>query len=146
MFQPKYVNDEALIRNFVLPKRRKRLMLLLRSPRGRKLMIESLSMGGDIDPRYLHRIPEHKWSRESIVSLLQRHGANPRVYLLSENPELDGQELDLQNAVEAVVGSGRMTLMLCNEGSLGYLEGAGPSDHYLLERDESRQVGSSRSE
>jgi hypothetical protein len=53
---------------------------------------------------------------------------------VSEDPDIDGKRLPLDEALLLVVGAGNGTLLSCVPGLLAYYEGEGPGDRFLLAR------------
>ena len=59
---------------------------------------------------------------ENIYRLLQAKGAGLTGWVLSEDPEIDGQEMDLRAALEHVNGRQIGTILSCVPGKLAYFE------------------------
>jgi hypothetical protein len=53
---------------------------------------------------------------------------------LAEDAALDGRELALGDALSRVVGRGMGAFVSCVPGQLGYFEGEGPHERWLLSR------------
>jgi hypothetical protein len=85
-----------------------------------------------LDPRFVSPAPE--LSAIELGARLREHGAGDRCYLLSEDPDLDGRELPLDEALVAIVagGSPHATFVSCLPGQLAYFYGAEPGDRYVL--------------
>ena len=124
----------ALIRAFVAPERQERLLGLLQSPRGRDKVRAGLAHFAALDARYAVQIPAGEQSPESIVRLLRQRGAPATCVLLAEDDALDGQELGLEDALRQIVGRGMGAFVSCVPGQLGYFEGEGPRERWLLSR------------
>lgn len=85
-----------------------------------------------LDPRFATPTEE---SASALVSQLREKGAEDSCYLLSEDPDLDGRELPLAEAL-AVIVDGRTehaTFVSCVPAQLAYFHGAAPGERYLLE-------------
>ena len=54
--------------------------------------------------------------------------------LLAEDAALDGQELQLEEALRQIVGRGTGTFVSCVPGQLAYFEGEEPRERWLLSR------------
>ena len=76
----------------------------------------------------LHAEEEHDW----ILSKLKALGASRSCYLVSENPDWDGARVDLDDALDTVVGRGYGTLISCVPGRVAYYEGEDPGDRWVL--------------
>jgi hypothetical protein len=86
-----------------------------------------------LDPRFA--TPAHDQSALALSNQLREKGAGDRCYLLSEDPELDGRELLLDDALVAIVDgvSQHATFVSCVPARLAYYHAADPGDRYLLE-------------
>jgi hypothetical protein len=127
-------HEEALIRGFVLRTRRQRVLALLRNAKRRRKALNTLYHFRDLDPRYLVDIPPSDQGVGSIAALLAQRGAPDTCHIISTNQDLDGRALPLVEALEQIVGSGDGTLLSCVPGQLGYFEGEGPGDRFILAR------------
>lgn len=136
--------EESLIRAFLLPERRARLLALLASPKRRRKLTAGLAHFAALDPRFATRIDPARQSSAAILALLRERGAPPTCFLLSESADLDGREMPLADALNAVVGRGMGTLISCLPGRLGYYEGEEPGEGYVLARPVER-IGSEAS-
>jgi hypothetical protein len=128
--------DEALIRTFVDPAREERLARYLASPADRDRLREELGQLRELHPGYRQPLPAERQTPVELERLLRTMGAPDSCRLLSEDPELDGLELGLRDALDWVMGSGRTTFVSCIPGRLAYFEGKRPDDRYVLERPE----------
>lgn len=86
-----------------------------------------------LDPRFA--TPVYEQSASALGAHLREKGAGDRCYLLSEDPDLDGRELALDEALVAIVdgGSRHATFVSCVPAHLAYFHGAEPGERYLLE-------------
>ncbi|HEY8645102.1 MAG TPA: hypothetical protein VIL77_04405 [Gaiellaceae bacterium] len=86
-----------------------------------------------LDPRFATPVQEQ--SAFELGAQLREKGAGDRCYLLSEDPDLDGRELALDEALVAIVdgGSHHATFVSCVPGRLAYFHDAEPGNRYLLE-------------
>src|SRR5262245_14907085 len=116
------VHEEGLIRAFIRPERRARLRELLGSAKGRVKLRRALAHFADLDPRYALPIPPSNHQARDIESILRSKGAPDTCHVLAEAAELDGREMKLISALEAIVGRGMGALVSCVPGKLGYFE------------------------
>lgn len=88
-----------------------------------------------LDPRFATPIPTEEQRALLLGARLREKGAGDRCYLLSEDPDLDGRELGLDEALAAIVdgGSHHATFVSCVPGSLAYFHDGAPENRYLLE-------------
>src|SRR6266853_3754520 len=68
----------------------------------------------------------------SLQKLLAGKGAGTTCWVISENSELAGQEIDLQTALEKTIGYQMGTFISCIPGKLAYFEDE--DGRYILER------------
>ncbi len=127
-------HEWALIRAFVLPRRRARYLQFLNYPRRREKSLRVLDHLQNLDARYAHQIPPDKQSATDIETLLRRKGAPSTCHVISASRDLDGREMPLLTVLTEVVGSGIGTLLSCIPGRLGYFESEEVGERYLLER------------
>ena len=126
-------HSSALIRAFIAPERRERYLALLASARGRDKLRRRLAHLHDLDPRCCRELPKGVHTPHEIAAYLKRKGAPTECVLLAEDCELDGQQLPLGNALEAVIGRGMGTFISCLPGQLAFYEGEEAGVRYVLE-------------
>jgi hypothetical protein len=129
-------HEPELIRAFVGRAHRDRYLSLLANPRKRGIILRRLAHGGDLDPRFIHRVPDADQTPERIQRMLVSRDAPERCFVVSENAALDGRELPLGEALRAVVGYRQGTLISCVPGRLAYYEAEESGERYILERPE----------
>ena len=85
-----------------------------------------------LDPRFATPADE---SASALVTQLREKGAEDSCYLLSEDPDLDGRELPLAEALAVIVDghTEHATFVSCVPARLAYFHGAEPDDRYVLE-------------
>jgi hypothetical protein len=127
-------HEESLIRAFVRPHRKTRLLELLKSAKGREKLRKGLAHFHDLDPRFAHLVPPSKHRARDIETSLRAKGAPENCHILSESAELDGREMPLGSALAEVVGGGMGTFVSCIPGRLGYFESEEAGERYILER------------
>ena len=132
-------HEAALIRAFVLPRRRNRYFHFLNDPTRRAKLLRALDHLQNLDARYVQRIPPDKQSATEIATLLRRKGAPPTCHVISASRNLDGREMPLRTVLAVVVGCRIGTLLSCIPGRLGYFESEEVGERYLLERPGTRQ-------
>jgi len=139
-------HEEALIRAFIIPAKRQRYLDKLGSQKTRGKFISShLHHMADLDERYAEELDPHmplvEWENRhtaritSIYEQLRGRGAPSRCYVISTS-DLDGQEGELRETLERVVGSHEGTFISCIPGRLAYFEGEDENERYILMRPE----------
>ena len=137
--------EEALVRAFIVPERRARYLDRLASPKARQAFIaHHFHHMTDLDPRFARLIDPHmplvvfekrrEMHVERIFELLQDAGASERCYVISASSDLDGQEANLLETLDAIVGWYDGTFISCVPGKLAYFEGEGLNERYILQR------------
>jgi hypothetical protein len=88
-----------------------------------------------LDARFTTPVPTREQSAVELGARLREKGAGDRCYLLSEDADLDGRELALDDALVAIVdgGSHIATFISCVPGHLAYFHDEEPGNRYLLE-------------
>jgi hypothetical protein len=125
---------ESLIKAFIAPKRAERYLALIAKRGGRKDLCAKLAHLADLDVRFAQPVRKQDATADGIERLLKAAGAPSTCYVLSENAEIDGRELELRQALDMVVGGGMGTFLSCVPGRLAYFEGEEPQSRYLLRR------------
>jgi hypothetical protein len=121
---------------FVAARRRARFRASVSSSKARARLRRQLGHFRDFDERFQIEVPalaadaERRW----ILKTLADGGAPNTCHLLSEDSALDGQSLDLTEAINTVSARGIGTLISCIPGRLGYFEGENPRDRCVLRR------------
>lgn len=128
-------HDVALVRAFIAPQRRDRYLSLLASARGREKLRRALAHCRDLDSRCVHELPAGVHTSDQIAGLLRGRGAPAECVLLAEDAALDGRQMPLAEALEAIVGRGLGAFVSCVPGRLAFYEGESMGDRYILERD-----------
>ena len=126
-------HEQRAIRAFVQQDKQERFLGFLGDPKNRKKFTESLAHFRWLDQRFATPIPRKVdpklklWERhvqgiENIYRLLKSKGAGASCWVISEDPEIDGRELDLRTALEHVNGRQIGTILSCVPGKLAYFE------------------------
>jgi hypothetical protein len=127
-------HELATVRAFVVRGRQERLSSFLVSPKNRGKFTRELAHFRWFDERYVTVAPwkvdpnlklwdRHVQGVENICRLLRSKGAGKTCWVISEDSKLDGQELQLESALESVIGRGMGTILSFIPGKLAYFEG-----------------------
>lgn len=125
------VHEEQFIRVFIIPSKRDRYLSLFATQKGRRKLTDKLNHNHEFDVRFLHRIPSQDHSVESIFRSLKQRGAPSSCYVIA-CCDLDGQQMDLKDALTETVGYGVGTFISCIPGKLGYFEAEDRGGRYLV--------------
>ena len=127
-------HEQATIKAFVVRGRQERFSSFLANPKNRNKFTKELAHFRWFDGRYATTVPwkvdpslklsgRHAQGIENVCRLLRSKGAGKTCWVISEDSKLDGQELQLESALENVIGGGMGTILSCIPGKLGYFEG-----------------------
>lgn len=125
-------HEAAVIRAFILPTKRERYLEFLMSPKGRAKFIAELAHFKHLNPRFASNIPGSQTNPVSLHKLLVAKGAGAKCWVISENHDLDGREMDLESALKETIGHQMGTFISCVPGKLAYFEGE--DDRFILQR------------
>ena len=127
-------HEQGLAR-FLIGEWRARFRESLAPAKRRDVLRSQLPHLSHLDARFARPVPVEDQSAAAIGAQLRGKGAGERCYLLSEDPELDGRELELETAlVQIVDGESRFaTFVSCVPAKLAYFHGEEPANRYLLE-------------
>lgn len=126
--------EKELLRTFAVASKRDRYVELLGTRKGRAKVRLSLDHFGDLELQRCAKVPAGHQTSAGITALLRTLGAPPTCYVLSSNSDLDGREMQLGNALEAIVGQGSGSFVCCVPGQLAYFEGESPGERYLCRK------------
>lgn len=88
----------------------------------------------EFNSRYEHPLTGRASSFDAVEKELKRRGAPPLCYVISLDPELDGRELPLDEAILAASSVFEGTFLSCLPGKLGLFEGPGIKSSSLIFR------------
>ena len=111
-----------MVRAFILPSKRDRYLEFLASPKRRAKFIAELAHFKHLNPKFALSIPGSQTNPVSLHKLLVAKGAGLKCWVISENSELDGREVDLEAALKETIGRQMGTFISCVPGKLAYFE------------------------
>jgi hypothetical protein len=124
--------EKALIRAFILPARQERYLEFLGTAKKRAKFIAQLAHFKHLDPRFAFAVSGNQRKPSELLKLLVGKGAPPKCWVISENTDLDGKQMELLSALRQTVGYGMGTFLCCVPGKLAYFEDE--DGRYILER------------
>ena len=128
------LHEEKFIRAFIVPEKRERYFCLFETKRGRRKLTDRLDHNHDIDSRFMYKIPGNLHFPPSVLAMLRQRGAPATCHVISAS-DLDGEEMELEDALSATIGYGIGTVLSCIPGKLGYFEAEDQGERYLLYRE-----------
>jgi hypothetical protein len=135
---PSVEDEEATIKAFVMPEKQKLFLSLIASPENRRKFTAELANFRWFDRGFTTSVP---WQGNPSLSLfgqqlsgisnlssqLQSKGARETCWVMSGNPQIDGQEMGLNAALECAIDSDFGTILSCVSGKLAYYKGKNES-------------------
>ena len=122
--------EEATVRAFIIPAKRDRYASLLGNAKKRAAFLDGLNHCRDFDARYVTALP----STTDVPALLRSHGAAATCRVISDDREIDGREMLIEDAVRDAEASGLGSLLCCVPGRLAYYIGESGGQRFLLRR------------
>ena len=87
-----------------------------------------------LDPRHARHLKGGDASPGPVEAMLRERGAPSTCYVLSANSDLDGRDLPLGEALDAIIGMQDGAFVSCIPGRLGFYEYEDIKSSYLLVR------------
>ena len=115
-------HEEATIKAFIRQNRQERCLRFLSDPKRRRKFTAELAHFRELDAKYALSIPSNQQNPASVLKLLTSMGAGPKGWVVSENSDLDGREMELGAALKETIGYGMGTIISCIPGRLAYFE------------------------
>lgn len=116
------------------PSKRRMETLLERGDKRRRDVRSLLHHSVRLDPRFAHHLTGSDAFSAPVEAMLRERGAPSNCYVVAASRDLDGREMPLGEALEAVIGMGDGAFVSCIPGRLGFYEYEGPRSSYLLSR------------
>ena len=127
-------HEEAVIRAFFLRDKQERFLAFVSSHKNRKKLTQELPHFRWFDRRFATAIPwkvdptlklaqRHAQGIENIFRLLKSKGARETCWCISEDADLDGKELNLENTLSNTMGRDMGTILSCIPGRLAIFTG-----------------------
>ncbi len=125
-------HERQFISSFIIPERQNRYLELREKPKRRKDITDSLAHFKHLDMRYVVQIAPSQQHAPNILKILKEKGAADRYWAISEDDELDGEELELSTTLKSAVGHDMGTVLSCIPGQHAYFEDE--DEGWILER------------
>ena len=87
-----------------------------------------------LDPRYAQHLTGSDAFSAPVEAMLRQRGAPATCYVFAAGSDLDGREMPLKDALDAIIGMGNGAFVSCIPGRLGFFEYEGMKLSYLLQR------------
>lgn len=116
------------------PTRRRMETLLQLGKKRRPDVRELLHHAVRLDPRFCQHLVGSDAFAGPVEAMLRKRGAPSSCYVLAANSDLDGREVPLRQALDAITGMGDGAFVSCIAGRLGFYEYEDMKSSYLLSR------------
>jgi hypothetical protein len=93
-------HEEALVKAFIPAHRQERFLEIIAKPKKRAKLLNDLSHFKAFNPQFMVAVPPNQQNPSDLAKLLKAKGAGAKCYVMSENQDLDGHELDLETALK----------------------------------------------
>jgi hypothetical protein len=128
------IEHEDGLARFIAPGWRDRFRDGLASKRRQKILVK-LDHFRHLDARFLTPIPTARQTSEWLGPELRRRGAPERVYVVSQDDDLDSTEMPLADALRVIVDGDRYSAFIsCVPGKLAYFHEEEYDNRYILQR------------
>ncbi len=87
-----------------------------------------------LDPRFAQHLKGSDAFPGPAEAMLRKRGAPSTCYVLAADSDLDGRELPVRDALEAIMGMSNGAFVSCIPGRLGIYEYESMKSSYLLQR------------
>jgi hypothetical protein len=127
-------HEQAFVRAFVVADKQERYLVKLGSKKHRREFLSRLHHNLDYEPKLATQVPPAEQSALLILERLRKLGAPTQCYTIAADDALDGRELPLKEALEAVVGMGSGIVLSCVPGVLAYYESEEMNGRFVFAR------------
>lgn len=127
-------HERGFLAFLVEPNRRRMETLLELGEKRRSDFRSLLHHAVRLDPRYSQHLKGGDASPGPVEAMLRKRGAPSTCYLLAADGDLDGRELPLDEALDAIIGMSNGAFVSCIPGRLGFYEYESMKSSYLLQR------------
>ena len=128
-----------VINNFVVKHRKARYLAMLAKPNanGGYGFGELAHFISNLDLRFCHQIPSGSQYVEHVLKEIQSLTTSTECYIMHEHRELDGQWLNLEDALHRVLGKNLGAFVIVDNGDIIYHESETMKQRYLGVRQQS---------
>ena len=116
------------------PTKRRMETLLELGEKRRRDVRELLNHSVRLDPRFAQHLTGADAFSGPVEAKLRKLGAPATCYVLAANSDLDGRDIPLGEALEAIIGMGDGAFVSCITGRLGFYEYEDMKSSYILSR------------
>ena len=120
---------------FLAEPSRHRMETLLKFGEKRRADVRSLlDHSVHLDPRFAQHVTGSYAFPTPVEAMLRERGAPETCYVVAAGSDLDGRQMPLREALDAIIGMGDGAFVSCIPGRLGFFEYESIKSSYLLQR------------
>jgi hypothetical protein len=127
-------HERGFVEFLVEPNRRRMKTLLELGQKRRRDVRSLLHHAVRLDPRFSHHLTGSDPYPPRVEEMLRKRGAPSTCYVLAADPDLDGREMPILDALDAIIGMGNGAFVSCIPGRLGFYEYEDMKSSYLLSK------------
>jgi hypothetical protein len=117
------IHEKEFVRAFILKARQERCAFLLSHPTRRQKLRDELPHFKWLDEKFAKPIsPKVAHTAAELVALLRSKGAGRTAWVIAQDRRIDGQEMNLDNAMEAIWGAQEGAILSCVPGKLAFFK------------------------
>jgi hypothetical protein len=128
------MNESEIISDFLKPKNKERVKVLLSSERGRqKFILTTLAHNfiDKVDPKF---IQANIGTEADIVTIVVNCFNKMNFGIISEYVEFEKMKFDLKDVLKQIIGFGMGTIIYSIDGSIMYYEGEESNERYIISK------------
>lgn len=123
--------EKKVIERFIVKNKQNRYLAFINKSKTRKKFTDELAHFSS----QLHEFDEIQKDEFEVINSKTRFLKKPiDCYIISENSDIDGKRMGIENAITETIGFGSGTLLVFGDAELVYYEGEGPSDRWISKK------------
>jgi hypothetical protein len=121
--------ESKVIKRFVIKNKQERYIQFIQNQKNRGRFTGQLAHFNDLKFELFEEVVGDE--KSIILAKLASVGKYKDCYLISENPELDQKFMEIDTALNEVIGFGMGTLIIFGDAEMLYYEAEGPKDRWI---------------
>ena len=122
--------EHNLIKKFIIKAKQERYLAFLDNPKLRHKFRKELYHFKDFDSNLFQELQGNENVREIIATRINRYNNIPTCFVISANALYDGKTLNVDEAIENVIGI-EGTILIFGNADLVYYEGEAPKNRLI---------------
>ena len=121
--------EKKVIERFVVKTKRDRYLTFINNDKTRDKFTKELAHFRDLRQDQFEELKSDE--RKKIKDRIKSLGNIKDCYLISESSKIDKKRLDIDSALNEIIGYGMGTLIVFGDAEIVYYEGEGPCDRWI---------------